>query len=793
MRSVSGDCGGFLEAESLHCGRGYQALRRTKVKNTPTDSQADRHTEGERKKSCSMSAVIDEEADEAVRAHTERMHSMRLAENTKTRYRTHGRVFDRYVGSARVRAAHPGAYDSAGVFRLERLTTDVFLRFLSARRMGGEEGGVPDGKEGFHKGVGYKSLGLDKSALTEQLRAAGLEKPPGFDVRVKEYMKGVARDESNQRQSGELRSRVGKDELEVAMYRWLAEQFLHEGDSFAHLYLVLTWNLLNRAVNTKELLYTHMHWKEDALVVMLPKSKTNQVGKQRPTPKHVYANPIEPVICPILSLGVHSLLSSASDAGAVFPGGDQQNRFSKALKRVLDTAEGRERLRTLGLVVSDIGTHSIRKGASTYLLSGLAGGGPSVIAVLLRGEWTLGSVSDRYWKHQDAGDQYVGRAVTGLPLQESTFGHLPPHFAHTQLPLVCTTVRESFGGIVTGYPHMAAVLTHALGQVVHHSAFLRRVLPAEHPVFSTRLFAYTPRMAALREHLLVERVSSEVMTLTGLPVHVIFLQSVAELRQEIRQLLQASPVDGLASSVAQQVEARLLELGVVGRHVNSNYLHSQLREFRAELLQDISARFQVPSVTPPAPAASSSTSQIPAPALLSTLASLATQPTATAYAWPNGSLCRLPADYTLPKVPIRVGWELWHLGTEALPPLKTIGSRELYLPNQRKYLSSWRCSMSFLDRLAEEHASTLWAQFTASRAALTAEHMAQMYEVITPHLKFQQVYQEREGERSVTTLARLIMKRKRQQATSTATVSAGRRRSRRRSRTTRARHSLAPL
>jgi hypothetical protein len=34
------------------------------------------------------------------------------------------------------------------VFQLSRLTTDMFVRYLSCRRLGGEEGGVPDRKAG---------------------------------------------------------------------------------------------------------------------------------------------------------------------------------------------------------------------------------------------------------------------------------------------------------------------------------------------------------------------------------------------------------------------------------------------------------------------------------------------------------------------------------------------------------------------------------------------------------------------------------------------------------------------
>jgi hypothetical protein len=204
---------------------------------------------------------------------------------------------------------------------------------------------------------------------------------------------------------------VGSSRWAWTRARWRSDCGTTRFRSFSHVFTLFTWNLINRAVNTKELMYSHLHWKEDALCVPLPKSKTAQVGKQRPSPKHVYANPADSVICPILAFGLHTLLASAASASetGVFPGGDQQTRSSKALIRCLDSEEGKARLSLLGLTLSDVGTHSIRKGASSYVLGGLAGGGPSAVSVLLRGEWAVGSVNDRHWKHRDAGDQYVGR------------------------------------------------------------------------------------------------------------------------------------------------------------------------------------------------------------------------------------------------------------------------------------------------------------------------------------------------------------------------------------------------
>jgi hypothetical protein len=48
----------------------------------------------------------------------------------------------------------------------------------------------------------------------------------------------------------------------------------------------------------------HFNWVEDAMVLKVPQHKGNQTGESLSMDKHVYANPLEPKICTILSLAV---------------------------------------------------------------------------------------------------------------------------------------------------------------------------------------------------------------------------------------------------------------------------------------------------------------------------------------------------------------------------------------------------------------------------------------------------------------------------------------------------------
>ena len=70
--------------------------------------------------------------------------------------------------------------------------------------------------------------------------------------------------------------------------------------------------------------------------------------------------------------------------------GNQSKRFSASFKAALKTEAISERLRLHDLTPSLLGTHSIRKGAASYVTN--VPGGPPIVSVCLRIGWTMGAV-----------------------------------------------------------------------------------------------------------------------------------------------------------------------------------------------------------------------------------------------------------------------------------------------------------------------------------------------------------------------------------------------------------------
>ena len=98
----------------------------------------------------------------------------------------------------------------------------------------------------------------------------------------------------------------------------------------------------------------------------------------------------------ILSLGIYFLcFPTVVKEQKLFPWSNQYERFRSILHRLLDRYLYKKLLMSFGVSSSTTGTHSIRKGASTFCSSGTTAC-PSSTAVHLRAGWALGGVQDTY-------------------------------------------------------------------------------------------------------------------------------------------------------------------------------------------------------------------------------------------------------------------------------------------------------------------------------------------------------------------------------------------------------------
>jgi hypothetical protein len=200
-----------------------------------------------------------------------------------------------------------------------------------------------------------------------------------------------------------------------------------------------------------------------------------------------------------------------------------------------------ENIRSHGFEISKIGSHSIRKGASSYLTS--LPGGPPAAAIMLRGGWSMGNVKDRYFKYIEAGDQYCGRCLTVSPVLSANLAASPPFFdfeEHHQAEeeYLKQTCKLQFGQLfdINGF---GKLLRMCVTSIVFHRDWFAGHLYQNHVVFQTSI--------VLRNLTFIERMSPLIKvtypwndmnhTFSGVPPHTSLLQELQVIKVDQRDLI----------------------------------------------------------------------------------------------------------------------------------------------------------------------------------------------------------------------------------------------------------------
>ena len=573
----------------------------------------------------------------------------RLSTETKKNYRSGLKQIEAWLSSSGNSSAldEDGSID-LGVFTYDLFTQFIFFKYQSKKAKPG-------------------TLASYRSAMKDYYKRKNVPLPPGYDDDVKSIFQGnsehrphlikttgIRRRYAAETQSGSIKD-SGKRPLKYRQYQELCSKSLRLFDSgFTHLFLVLTWNLMCRSKSTELVQLDHLSDEDDAIGCIFYKSKTDQCGTKRRDPKHVYANPGKPEVCAFLALAIYLVCNPQRSSNALFPGPNQRDRFSKSLSRLTnDLVSGRP---------GDIGTHSIRKGAATFAIAGNTSG-PSIVNVCIRCGWTLGHVVERYIHYDGAGDQYVGRVVAGLPLSNSGFACLPPHFPSEADDIIRDSIDVVFPNVWRAYPNLFGVLSLCLASLVFHHDFLQTTLPPKHQLLFTPLFANRNLYESLK--VIVAKTSDHLVP-TGIPPHV-------AIHCQIQDAL--GILDLLTDKVKTIIEDVLERNGSGTGNTTKQVLEDSLRSIFKETLQ--ATHTQPPAEIDP----------IDKPPL---------------HFW-SGRWRRLPASFELPSVDLSTAWQLWWCGSQSTHsiPLKSIDGCDL-TPKQGKVMSDWRQAMKILVDLFDD-------------------------------------------------------------------------------------------
>jgi len=387
-----------------------------------------------------------------------------------------------------------------------------------------------------------------------------------FTGQHKQFTNGIRRTVADKNKVEGNSMLIGKKKMDFNIYQLMCELFMREeGEEFifSRCFLTLEWNLMARSENVVHAHMFHITWENDSLVFRFVKSKGDQTGKKRDQAWHVYANPNNSAVCPVLAIAMACYIftnpgifgASAEEGhnasmmttllevpeepgmeehgGQLFPGAYQYVWFMDCIHRII--AKYPREFFAVGISASDLGLHSARKGAASHACAGSTVS-PPMVSVCLRAMWSMGHVKERYLQYEKAGDQYLGRVVCGLDVNNVSFAVSPPFFdaESKTLEKIHTLLKDYAvrGDLVT--PHMRRVFYFCFASLSYHRDFVAANLHQRSKLQASPFFNATPNYAKDAAVVKYPWTSTETTpTFTGLPPHVVILATCEELKFEL--------------------------------------------------------------------------------------------------------------------------------------------------------------------------------------------------------------------------------------------------------------------
>lgn len=538
------------------------------------------------------------------------------------------------------------------------LDANVFINWIVTLKK--KDGGDPS----------FASYNSHRSGLFNLYRIYGQEMPSHLSSQLKTDFRGLKRKAALTAAAGETSCKVGKDPMSFGLYRFLSKKMM-KGNArelvFARCFFVLTWNLMSRASNTLQICYDHIEFNDDALCIYFAQQKNDQLGEKPRDPRHIYANPLIPEICPMVAIGVYWLcFEFQSDEKKFFSGHRQYDRFRKIFERLL--TDSSDELQRFGVNIHDIGSHSIRKGAATFCSSGSTAC-PSSAAIHLRAGWALGGVQDTYLRYESAADMYVGRVVCGLPVNSPNFSILPPHFGDNDQEMVQHAIQLCFPNIPAS---LTLVAEHALASIAFHRDFLQQTLDPHHPIFASRLFRDKELLSKLCDS--VSCTNENCLIATGIPPHTTILTVLEELcnKMDRNTEMQHDYVQLTINGIVKELEKRAIRANAVTQDGLKDAIIQCLKDAgiwqRSEKVNDVSVPRQEERIEYPVH-------------------------------YRNGHYYGVADDFEFPAVSVKDIWSHWLFGDtrKLIPPLRKLTFTDMPTKNQRKRLSDLKYLMTKIE------------------------------------------------------------------------------------------------
>ena len=364
--------------------------------------------------------------------------------------------------------------------------------------------------------------------------------------------------------------------------------------SFANLFLSYYYNrnLMKRAENCVDCKITHVRFEDDCLVFEFAKSKGHQDGEEHVGPWHVYANPLEPHLCPVLAMARYLFMYPSVLVGksALFEGKDQYSRYAKIFARVV--IEHMDELKLMGVREGELGTHSSRKGVATMVAAGSTAS-PPIISICLRAGWVMGGVKDKYLKYERAGDQYVGRCACCLNQNNKEFAITPPYFDFTSIDNIIDQnerkrkvekwLKDRLINVERIEGNVMNLAMQCFASICYHHTFLDKNLHPNNPFRNAAIFKDIPKdVRDCSRTAYPWSSTADTPQITGVPPHILIMSELEEVKRMLSDLKVTMRTD---------LRSELNDRGVGGAEFHTNRI--------LDSIQELSGRFEALRTAPP--------------------------------------------------------------------------------------------------------------------------------------------------------------------------------------------------
>ena len=319
-------------------------------------------------------------------------------------------------------------------------------------------------------------------------------------------------------------------ELYMLICKWAAE----DGNTMVEFWTKTQWNCMSRCGNIDYLGFSNFRIVLDAHAVTHDTTKKDKDG-DRCFAKHIYANHEYHYLCQWTAMGNYCALykNELGQTQKLFmwntKDGSAAKKYQEQLKALVNKTEERRNIVSSHCRKGHFNAYGLRKGAASYASSGTTCA-PSLSSIAHRGDWSMGSVFDIYWRFLPVGDHYLGQILSGKDPMKPSFKTLPPHWKMPNPmghPLIREVMNANFGPILKTHSEAdydpTGLLLRCLACMVWHAKSFQEYIAHNPSNELVKVPFYNMRgseIDALQQLITVEPTPDVMTTVTGVPPHI---------------------------------------------------------------------------------------------------------------------------------------------------------------------------------------------------------------------------------------------------------------------------------